>query len=404
MEIRKIISHWGGNISSIIAPLVTLPFLIKKLGLEHYGELALIQLISITLLPIIDFGMSINGPKWVDAKSKEGNTNQITRVIIIFHTLIFIIAGLLTIIYIKFQNPSLIVYLILSLGSIFFTTIIPVYLIIGAKLQEYYGCITILTRVFIILGILNFVDESNGVLKFFIIQLVINILSFLIYIYLINKGEYELTTGDIKSDIYEIKKLISNGFQQFIRRSSFLPLNIVIPIILNDNWGASSVAVFSIGEKIKVVIWQIINPILSWFINRYYTLIGKDLKNKLTKEIIILLGLLSLIGCLFVYNLALQILEFLNIEPTLENIKIIQVCGLYFLSGTALAYSMTRYLPELSNNKLLTIIIFISSTLVLLSSMYILSIKGSLYAILLQIILEIIVFMEIIFYAKKYKR
>ena len=67
---------------NLISPLVTLPFLIVKLGIHNYGLIAFAQTIMIYISTFINFGFNVTGTKKIsESRHNKKLTDEITSVI-----------------------------------------------------------------------------------------------------------------------------------------------------------------------------------------------------------------------------------------------------------------------------------------------------------------------------------
>jgi PST family polysaccharide transporter len=135
-------------------PLIIIPFLISKLGLDKFGLINYAVALSSYFLVVVDFGFNLHGTKEV-----KKNINCLIKVSKI-NTSIYLIKLLLTIpallilILLTFLIPKLGEHRTLHLLTFFYSviqTMIPVWIFQGYEKMNYNLIITVISKTFFLI-------------------------------------------------------------------------------------------------------------------------------------------------------------------------------------------------------------------------------------------------------------
>jgi O-antigen/teichoic acid export membrane protein len=250
---RKLVTpsilHILSNAVSTLLPILTIPLLIARLGLESYGYIALLQLIAAASLPIIDGGVGQLAMRFIKRKKIVKSYFQS------IHFFWFLIATTPVAIYMYIFHPFLFVPLLISQGcTLFIFHPAPYALAIDNK-QSSFVCSQFFLRLLHTIFIILFIHAKNDINMFFTSQFILSIfVSCLLF------------KGDVISSWHKSNKiffkLLVSSFLYNLRRLSNLPIPYVLPLLVVRNLGVDALSIYSILEKIRGVLWQVIYPIL----------------------------------------------------------------------------------------------------------------------------------------------
>jgi polysaccharide transporter, PST family len=240
-------------------PLIIIPFLISKLGLDKFGLINYAVALSSYFLVIVDFGFNLHGTKEV-----KKNINCLIKVSKI-NTSIYLIKLLLTIpallvlILLTFLIPKLGEHRTLHLLTFFYSviqTMIPVWIFQGYEKMNYNLIITVISKiVFLILILYGLVDYGYvfvpiaylfSWLLAFIFAIVILIKIFKIYI--------------IIPDLDDLKYHFNNSKHIFISQFSINFFRNLNPLILGYYSSDLIIGIYTTAEKIIKLIQSFQNP------------------------------------------------------------------------------------------------------------------------------------------------
>jgi PST family polysaccharide transporter len=155
------------RLGNYIIPLLTLPFLIKVLGVEKFGLVAFAEMIIMYFKSIVDYGFDLTGTRSItesrgDKKGIDKLVNTIFGVKIILLVFCFLFLLLLIFIFPKLNNISLL--LIFSYGIVLGNTLLPVWFFQGIEKMKYITIINFISKlVYIVLLFLLIKNESDYV-------------------------------------------------------------------------------------------------------------------------------------------------------------------------------------------------------------------------------------------------
>ena len=155
------------QVSSYLITLITMPYLIKVLGLKGFGIIVFAQTLVGYFVIAIDYGFSLTGTKYIsENKDNHRLVNNIVSEILVIKTLIFFI-GLIIFLLILPLLPKLqeykeifIVTYFMTLGNVFF----PVYYFQGIEKMHYTALFNIMPKIVALLFIFIFVKEKDDIL------------------------------------------------------------------------------------------------------------------------------------------------------------------------------------------------------------------------------------------------
>ncbi|WP_343618380.1 flippase [Flavobacterium sp.] len=263
---------------NIILPLVTFPYLMRVLGVEHFG-LLFFSFAFITYFQIItDYGFNATGTRdisrVVDNKEEQNEIfNQIMSAKLVLTALSFVLMMAIVFAFEIFRKYWLIYFF--SFGSVFGQAIFPVWYFQGIQKMKYITYLNVITKTFFTLALFVFVKEKSD---YYFVP-VFNALGFisagLISLYYIRKD------FDIRFKIQSFKKIkaqLDRGKFVFLSELKISLFTNTNTLILGFIAGNQAVGFFSAAEKLARAIGNLQTPIS----NALFPFISKEMAlNKL---------------------------------------------------------------------------------------------------------------------------
>lgn len=294
--LRNTIMLYIMNITKLVLPLITLPYLTRVLSVDTYGVVTYVKSIMSYMQMIIDFGFILSATK--DIVRVNGDRKKIGLItgnaIIgkVFLSLVSLIVLLVMIIFIPILREN-VLFTLLSFVPVFLTTFLFDFLFRGLEKMEIItyrylimkGISTVLTFVF--------VRSNNDLLYIPLLDILGTIVAVIWVNSTLKKVGISITFGHI-SDILSSLKESFSYFLSNIATTAFGALNtVVIGIVLTK----SDIAYWSLIMQLVNAVQALYSPIL----DGVYPEMVRNQKIKLIVKIIILFTPIILVGCGITY-------------------------------------------------------------------------------------------------------
>lgn len=354
------------QISNIIIPVITLPWLTLKLGVSQFGEFSLILVIVSYLSLAIDYGFNLSGVRDIAHTDKQERSNIFFNILLI-RILIFLLVSLLflTIATSELSDiASEYKYLIIlfSINSVINIT----WFFQGIDLLFIASTTILITRAISIPLLFIFVQTSQDIDTAILIQFIPSIVSSVILLYLVNYKNLLLRPSvTFKS----LQGTFSSGLGFFLTTSLSSAYVYSYILILGLTLGSVYVGAFTVADKVIKAFQALISP-LSML---YYKKIASNIafKEISTKENInrllinnLTIGLIISLT-IFIFSKSIITLFFSeNYFKSIEVLRLLSILPLFFGVYQACYIILLSLKKENVINKLYLLVITISLPLV----------------------------------------
>lgn len=380
-----------------IAPLVIIPILIKYIGLGEYGELVYITSIYQIVALIIDFGFTYTGP--VVAARHRCETQNLQRyysIVVLLKSLLFIIA--LTCVFLLCRLN--IVHLsFFGFLSIFLCTIgnilSPNWFLqgIGDFKKLSYSQVIVRITLFIIL----LVYVCSGGDNVFILSFLQNATLLICCIYLWpNIHISHVVHLKPNECIVEFKK----AGNVFIGVIGTIGYNGLIPVLIGNLCGNTSLGVFSIVQKMTTACQSLINPISQYMLSQVSEIKPQDklFYYRIKKSFFVHLTI-SITACLCYMGLGQYVATFIGkVDVSFVIILFASIITIFSSLNNVLGI---QFLIPTDNVKILRSINVMAGIIVVSLSWLLISRFDILGGVLLNLIGEFLVFSMLAFIAHR---
>lgn len=266
-----------------ILPLLTLPYLIRVLGVETFGLLSFATALVMYFLVITNYGFQLTATKEISIHrdDKEKVVEIFSSVMTIKVVLLLISFILLNIVVLSFDRLSddYLVYL-LTFGTVVGQVFFPVWFFQGMEKMKYITYLNIISKSIFTAAIFIFVQDSSDYLLVPLFTSIGFIIAGILSLRLIKKQfsvEFKFQNRET------IKKYLIDGWHVFVANiytSLYTTTNIVLLGLFTNN---TVVGYYSIAEKIVGAIAGLFIPINQVF----YPYLAKKYKENKTSFIVL---------------------------------------------------------------------------------------------------------------------
>ena len=330
-----------------ILPLITLPYLVRVLGLEKYGLISFAQafIAYFTILTDYGFGLSATREISIHRDDREKVSEIFSSVMTIkffLGILSFIILAVILAFIPRFGNDWLIY--IFTFGTVLGNILFPVWFFQGMENMKWITILNVIARGIFTVLIFVFVHKESDYLNVAIINSLGSIIAGIISLIIVFKN---FKVKFIFPKLESIKNQLKEGWHIFISNIAISLYTVSNTFILGLFTNNTIVGYYSGAEKIIKAVQGLITPI-SQTIYPYLSKLATDSKEKaliFLKRLIKLVGIITFIISLLIFILAgpivniilgskyqesilpLRILSFIPFIVVLSNVFAIQ--GLY---------------------------------------------------------------------------
>ncbi|MEZ9565328.1 flippase [Vibrio artabrorum] len=336
---KKIISDIGVmaflQATSLLLPVLIIPFILSIYDVESYGEMAFATSICLFFNVVVDYGFNLTSTSEIGKSNGDiRKVSQIFTTTLMCKIFIFIVS---TILYFSFvyvynlvkEDSNFSVY-VMVFGLVLANTLNPIWLFQGLGKLKAYSTITIICKIIVVAGIFIIVDKNTD---FYVVPLMLSLSQIIPAVfgllYAIIKLEIKLT----RIDVNLLRLYFIQGKEIFFSRISvysYTSLNIVFLEFFTSTIyvGYYSVAARVIGalNSIINVISQVLFPKMAriWEHEKnHYFKFFIDNRNKL--------ACVNVIAGMATFLLAKLIILFLVGEENIVAINVLRILSLSLL-------------------------------------------------------------------------
>lgn len=303
-------------------PLLTLPYLVRVIGVEKYGLVMFAQSFIMFFSILIDYGFNLSATREVSVHrdNKDKITEIFSSVMIIKVSLIIVSLFLLSVIVFSFEKFYVdkelyfITYLI-AVGQGLF----PVWYFQGLERMKYITLINIFSKVIFTAAIFIFIHEESD---YVLVPLLngLGVITGSIYaLYLIRKS---FKQKFVLQNLKIIKQHFRDSTDFFLSRVSVSIYTSANAFVLGLFTNNTMVGYYSIAEKFYQAIQGLYGPITQ----ALYPYVAKEKNISLYKKIFYGVNLLNILGVIFLFFFSESVFSILFTQKiSVESISVFQV-------------------------------------------------------------------------------
>ncbi|ENP8456978.1 oligosaccharide flippase family protein [Photobacterium damselae] len=238
------------NITSLIIPFVSYPYLIRVFGSEEFGKILYIQSCSLLFLIIVDFGFNLSAVRDVSIfRDDKEKLDQLVSNVLAIKIFIVMLGALVLSFYLLFSNKNDIenkMYVLTYVYCVGNAIFIQWYYQ-GVEKMQIPAIISVIIKIVMLMMIFIFVRDKNDILEYiaiysgsaFFIGLVSVLYAMCYCCFRLRVPNYKL----MRSFFYE-------SFPFFLSRFSGIFILRITPIIIGRYIGIQFVAYYDLAEKL----------------------------------------------------------------------------------------------------------------------------------------------------------
>lgn len=315
------------QISNYLFPLITVPYLVRVLGVENYGLANFVIAFTAYFITFSDYGFNLSATR--EAALNKNNNNELSVIFnsVLLIKLILFVSGFLLFSAIIFSfelfSKNYILYII-AFGSVLGNVLFPSWFFQGIERMNLISIFSIIVKILFVISIFLFVKSFNDVDLYLIINSVSSLILGLITIfYVYTKLNIKFLIPSKNNLLYQLKE----GYHIFLSTLSINLYTTSNTFLLGLLTGNQAVGIFSGANKIR----EAYQGLLGNFGRTFYPHIAEQFKenrskafSQIKKYSAIVVGL-SMVSGLLLFIFTPQIIRIVLGPDFSEAVSVFQI-------------------------------------------------------------------------------
>ncbi len=294
-----------------LIPLITVPYLVRVLGLDGFGRYSIILAVIQYLVIFTDYGFNLSASRQIalNVENKK-KVSDIFSAIISCKIIIalFSFAVLLLLVFNNEHYKDDFWLFLNGMGIVVGTSFFPIWLFQGYERMHWIALSNLLAKLSGLMLIFVFVHNKNDINFAIMVQSLTGLIAAGLAFAKARMGGFiyfTLPTFD------EIKKQLKLGWSIFLSTFFVSMYTTSIPLILGFNAGAEAVGIYNAADKLKQALQGVIGPVSQAIYPRSNRLIVESIKSGVlfVKKISFFLCVFMFIGSVTCYFFAGNIIS-----------------------------------------------------------------------------------------------
>ena len=310
------------QIFSYILPLLTLPYLVRVLGVETFGLVSFAAAFITFFNILVDYGFNLSATREVSVhrENKDKITEIYSSVLTIKFILILVSLVVFSFIVFTFDKFSSHMELyFVTFISVIGQALFPLWFFQGMERMKYITIINISSRVIFTIALFVFVHQESD----YLLVPLLNGLGIVIgSLYALYRVKKDFNQSFVLQSIDTMKLHFKDSSQFFLSRVSVSLYTSANAFVLGLFTNNTMVGYYSIAEKLYMAMQSLYGPITQ----ALYPYVAKEKNIKLFKKIFYSVVGLNILGVVFLYFFGEYIFAFLfTKEIGMESISVFKI-------------------------------------------------------------------------------
>ncbi|POZ19609.1 flippase [Lelliottia aquatilis] len=317
--LKNIFSMFSIQGVNYLIPLITVPYLVRTLGLDGFGTYSIILAVIQYLVILTDYGFNLSASRQIalNVENKK-RVSQIFCAIIFCKLIIAIISFLILLLVVlnTAQYKDNIWLFINGMGIVLGTSFFPVWLFQGYERMHWIAISNLIAKVLGLVLIFALVHNKDDIDLAIMVQSYTGLIA----------ATFAFSKARLGGFIYfliptfsEIKEQLKQGWSIFLSTFFVSMYTTSIPLILGFNAGAEAVGIYNAADKLKQALQGIIGPVSQAIYPRSNRLIAESISR----------------GVIFVKRISLFLCGFMVFGSTVSYFLAERIINLAFGVGHA---------------------------------------------------------------------
>ncbi len=403
-SVKKNILHLGLlQIVNYLVPIIAIPIILKRIGLDNYGIISVAQATMIILVSISDFGLNLTGTRLISQNLGNKEFLKRTATNILASRILLVIGCFLVLLFLVniiplWQNHQLM--FLLSFSIVVGQALFPVWYFQGIQKMQFLLILNTTSRIIYLLAIVTLIKSPeqyvwvnfiNGVSWF-----AVSLISALVVIFRLGIDLEDLTPGRIIKFLRSNASIfLANSVNNLYRNGSIILAGFFL--------GQSALGIYSVIDKLIQFARMFFTIFFRGLFPRISSLSDKPLHHLLTvmKKLFLYVFPLIAFGAIVTFFYGSQLLQIFSSElmisdtaPFMGMLAIIPILFLINLPISLVLVSFNYKTLYLGFN--LTLLVLFCLVGIPLTYLY--QVEGILSAILITEIVTFLIFSVLLFY------
>lgn len=293
----KLASMVGLHGLNFLLPLITLPYLVRTLGLGGFGQMGLALAVNQYLLLLSEYGFTLSSSRDVarqledrDAISAVFWNVQLTKLLLVIVAAILLVCGTWLVPSFAAQRRTVVIGFLIVVGNL----LTPTWLFLGMDAMRRLTLLTIIPRILAIPATFWLVRDGTDVPYAMAIQSMPMLFTGLLALMYVRSARWVEWS---RPQAAVIRDQVRRGWPLFVSSVSTSLYTSSTPLVLGLVAGNSAVGLFSAADKVRVAAQSLIVPIGQVFFPRINVLLHREPARALAtiRQVLMLQGSLNFV-------------------------------------------------------------------------------------------------------------